>query len=249
MRFWSDFGLDGEAGEERVTLSNIIEGLLERLAPMGFELCAGFDVRTYNRAVPEEFALPTLERRNPVGVIIGNHRGLWAPFTHAYRERAVLQQSADPLDRYTEDSIHESLRVLSLNHEVRFGHKTEPSPVAMQQLAQIACLAELTPAHLSVHPIYGPWIALRAAVVLDLDEQVEIAELQGVCDAETNRACAAAFEEALRVTDGRGHEAIRDTWEAWLAVRDACRVGRSYRYSESQIGYHYTHARHFLTTL
>ena len=229
-----------------MTLASLIEKMSEQLAPLGFGLCAGFDVSTYNAAVPTQFALPTMGRRFPVGVLIGNHRGLWKPFTRAYSEQAALQRSPDPLDQYTEASVYESLRVVSLGHEVRFGHSPEPSPVAMQQLAQVAGLAELTPAHLSVHPTFGPWIALRAAVVFDLDEEVEFAELRGVCDAETERACAEAFAAALRLTDGRGHEAIRETWEAWLAVRDACRVGRAYRYCERQIGYHYTHARHFL---
>ena len=104
----------------------------------------------------------------------------------------------------------------------------------------------MTPAHLSVHPIYGPWIALRAAVVFDLDEHIETTLLRNVCDRDTIRACQEAFERARLMTQGRGHEAIRETWEAWLAVRDACDVGRAYRYSDNQIGYHYTHERRFL---
>jgi hypothetical protein len=29
-------------------------------------------------------------------------------------------------------------------------------------------------------------------------------------------------------------------WEDWLAVRDACPVGRHFRYPEGQLRYHYT---------
>lgn len=29
-------------------------------------------------------------------------------------------------------------------------------------------------------------------------------------------------------------------WRPWLAVRDACPLGREHRYSEQQVAYHYT---------
>jgi cyanocobalamin reductase (cyanide-eliminating) / alkylcobalamin dealkylase len=34
-----------------------------------------------------------------------------------------------------------------------------------------------------------------------------------------------------------------DTWRAWLAVRDACPVGREHRYGDDQIAYHYAKRR------
>jgi methylmalonic aciduria homocystinuria type C protein len=36
---------------------------------------------------------------------------------------------------------------------------------------------------------------------------------------------------------------VREQWRLWLAVRDACPVGREYRYSENQIRWHYAHDR------
>jgi len=35
------------------------------------------------------------------------------------------------------------------------------------------------------------------------------------------------------------HAAVRDHWQAWLAVRDACPVGKAARYDDSQIRWHY----------
>lgn len=34
-----------------------------------------------------------------------------------------------------------------------------------------------------------------------------------------------------------------EDWRRWLAVRDACPVGRAHRYSDAQIAYHYTKDR------
>ncbi len=41
----------------------------------------------------------------------------------------------------------------------------------MQRLAHASGLARLSPSHLSVHGTDGPWIALRAAVVIDIEGQ------------------------------------------------------------------------------
>ena len=216
------------------------------LADLGYHFCVAFDVHAYNRVVPSDFALPTFGRRATPGLLVGNHRGLWEPFLGALQARPDLVAAADPLDRYTEQSVAKSLEGFDVGVDVRFGHQSEPSPVAMQQLAEVAGLAKLTSAHLSVHPVYGPWIALRAALVIDLDVQIETSPAENVCDEQCVARCELAFERALRATEGRGHAAIRATWQAWLEVRDACCSGRGYRYSDDQIGYHYTHDRRYL---
>ena len=55
-------------------------------------------------------------------------------------------------------------------------------------------------------------------------------------------SCAAAgFDLAQPFQPGLG-----DTWRLWLAVRDACPVGREHRYGDDQIGYHYRHDRTLL---
>ena len=53
------------------------------------------------------------------------------------------------------------------------------------------------------------------------------------CD-ECEHACVAALGHAL---------AAPDDWRHWLAIRDACPAGRSHRYDERQILYHYTKDR------
>jgi hypothetical protein len=36
---------------------------------------------------------------------------------------------------------------------------------------------------------------------------------------------------------------LRPRWHAWLAVRDACPVGRAHRYDDDQLRYHYAGER------
>jgi methylmalonic aciduria homocystinuria type C protein len=49
------------------------------------------------------------------------------------------------------------------------------------------------------------------------------------------------FERARDAQVGR--EGISDTWPLWLAVRDACPIGRAHRYDDAQIRYHYARDR------
>jgi len=37
-----------------------------------------------------------------------------------------------------------------------------------------------------------------------------------------------------------------EEWRAWLAVRDACPLGRAHRYTEPQVLYHYTHEPRYI---
>jgi hypothetical protein len=50
------------------------------------------------------------------------------------------------------------------------------------------------------------------------------------CDAPCHDALARAL-------------ATPNDWRAWLAVRDACPIGRDYRYDDDQLRYHYTKDR------
>jgi methylmalonic aciduria homocystinuria type C protein len=85
-----------------------------------------------------------------------------------------------------------------------------------------------------VHPVFGPWIGLRAAAVLDVDAPAGAPPLAPLPCRDCAHACEPAFARAL----GAG-----DAWRAWLAVRDACPVGRTHRYGEAQLRYHCTKDR------
>jgi methylmalonic aciduria homocystinuria type C protein len=110
----------------------------------------------------------------------------------------------------------------------------------MQRLAHVAGLAFLTETHMSVHPTYGPWIGLRAVVIVSVPGPPGSPEtLEHPCG-DCARGCRNAFERALGTLAGTPSEAnARAHWQAWLACRDACPVGREHRYSEAQIRYHY----------
>jgi methylmalonic aciduria homocystinuria type C protein len=172
---------------------------------------AGFDI-----VVPFDGGLVDAERR--AGLLVGNTRALWPVFV------AAKQPGPDPLDRYVEAAIDP---LVPERGRVIYAHRQyDGAFVAFQPLAVAAGLGSLSETNLVIHPTYGPWFALRAAIVVAGDAP-SIARQPPSC------RCGAPCREALARARGT------TDWRAWLAVRDACHVGREYRYSEEQLAYHY----------
>ena len=235
------------AGSEPAGWVTIAATIAARCRGAGLDLLSPFTVSWYNDAVAPAHRLPDLGRSRALALLIGNTRALWLPFLDALRSTPALREGADPLDRYVEQAVRGALRVLPHRWALRFDHETTPAPVAMQQLAQIAGLAYLAPGRLSVHPSFGPWIALRAAVVVDVDgPRGEPPALPRPCN-ECERGCLQALNAVGSYGDA-GATPSAD-WRAWLTVRDACPLGREHRYDDEQIRYHYTKDRTVLSRI
>jgi len=210
-----------------------------------------FQVGWYNRAVDNAFQLPDFGRPSVLGVLIGNTRALWPCFRDAVRADPRAIEQDHPLDRYVGAAILDALEPIALRWEARLAHEPPPRRVAMQRLAHVSGLAHLSPSHLNVHVVYGPWIALRAAVVIDTEGPAGAPPSPPNPCPDCERDCMPKFRQAAGV--GRvapsGHAAIQQHWQAWLAARDACPIGRAHRYTDEQIRYHYAKDRDVLKRL
>lgn len=186
------------------------------LATAGLDVEHPFDAEAAARE-PGWQCLAGRERR---GILIGNTRALWAPF------RAAEQVSAHPLEHYVERTIDRAFP----GARVFYAHRRyDGAFLPFQRLAVATGLGALSEGGLVIHPMYGPWLALRAVVVVD-GEPVARTPIAKPC------TCEAACAEALARARAAGGD-----WRAWLAVRDACTL-RDHRYSDEQIRYHYTKA-------
>lgn len=190
---------------------------LASLAAAGFDLAHTFDASIAAR----EPGLGVLAGDDRLGILIGNTRALWPRFTEAMRD-PDLAAERDPLDRYTERCIGAAFP----GARIYYGHRCyDGAFVPLQRIAVAAGLGALAESHLVIHPIYGPWFALRAVVVVAGEPPARRPiPLPCRCDAE----CTAVLERAQRSAD----------WRDWLALRDRCNL-RSWRYSDDQIRFHY----------
>lgn len=187
------------------------------LAAAGFDLVHAFDAH----AAAREPGWERLANGPRTGLLIANTRALWPIFCAARRDEP------DPLDRYTERTIAGAYP----DAPAYFAHaRYDGAFLPFSRLAVAIGFAALAPSQLVIHPIYGPWLALRAVVLVDAEPPPVRAPIPKPC------ACGAACDAALAAARGS------TDWRAWLAVRDSCTLGAAHRYSEDQIRFHYEHA-------
>lgn len=191
---------------------------LATLTAAGFDIAHTFDAV----ALAREPGLAILAGEARLGILIGNTRALWPPFSAALRDPALAAQP-DPLDHYTEQVIDAAFSGARLY----YGHRRyEGAFLPLQRLAAATGLGALAPNHLVIHPVYGPWFALRAVAVVDGEPPARGPIPQPCC---CDASCSASFTRAQQSKD----------WRDWLFVRDSCSL-RTWRYSEEQIHYHYS---------
>jgi len=224
----------------------VVDQLRQACAEAGFDLVQPLQVGWYNELVTGTLKLEDFGSASHLAIVVGNTRALWPKFLRALRREPDLLAAPHPLQSYTEQTISRAVSLLGLTVGVRWSHAGGAGLVAMQRLAQAAGLAYLAESQLSVHPTYGPWIALRAALSCALPGPSGPApELRHPCGGCGTR-CRPAFERALRASQGAAGVSVEPSWQLWLACRDACPTGHQHRYDEAQICYHYLKDRNQL---
>ncbi len=197
----------------------------------GLDLCQALRVDWYNNVVDEPLQLPTFGVPNRLAAIVGNTSALWRPLLSSLRVNPELMSSSNPVEDYCVELISSAAAATGTATEIRWAHSVGRGMVAIQRLAQLAGLAFLSPAHLSVHATYGPWIALRAVAVFDVAApNMKAPRMVSPCD-RCDEGCKRVFDQVSQKQYAG--------WRDWLAVRDACPHGREHRYCEDQIIYHY----------
>jgi methylmalonic aciduria homocystinuria type C protein len=229
------------------------EQLSDRLIPLGFEVLGAVASSAYNASLDDKLAAYrvalSLGDGPSVALVVGNTKRLWPLFLEAFAS-TPLGDEAHPLDAYSRRHISAAAAHLAselgVAHETRFSFDPPPNTVAIQRLAALAGAAELAPIGLCVHPVYGPWFSLRAAVVLALPGPAPSASAP-TCTACAGRPCMGPREKVMAMgAAGVSRELLAEHWETWLAMRDACPIGRDVRYSDAQVRYHYLKDRALL---
>jgi len=207
-------------------------------AAAGFDLIQPFSTSWCSN--DPQTQLPSCGRPGALAALVGNTRALWPLFLDDLRRHPERLERENAIDAYAEERITAAATAAAIPFEIRWAHDMRAPILAIQRLAHLVGMAWLSPANICIHPRFGPWIGLRAAVVFDLDASASSApDLSDPCGACT-RTCLPAF--AVAQCDTR----LASNWRAWLAVRDACPLGRAHRYDDDQILYHYTKDRDIL---
>ena len=227
--------------------SLIVDRVRAACTRAGFDLVQPLRIGWYNGQVEGCLRLEDFGSAEHLALLVGNTRALWPVWLDALASDPELAACADPLDTYTERELSRAIDGVGVPAALRFAHEAGERRVAIQRLAHAAGLAYLTETHLSVHPTYGPWIALRAVVTLAVPGPAEPAALLEHPCGSCARGCQPAFERALAALCGPPSEAtVLGAWRTWADFRSACSTGQQHRYPEAMLRYHYTKDRALL---
>ncbi|MEE8536541.1 MAG: hypothetical protein V3U86_12215 [Acidobacteriota bacterium] len=147
-----------------------------RLARRGFNLTGIVDSRRFDAEVPGGRRLgDILPGARSAMVIAAGGRALWDAISEERRKRGEeASATADPIDRFSEETIREEAgRLRRAFPDARFiatfPFKDAQEPLSYLSLAERAGLGTTdTVLRLLLHPVYGPWVSLRGCLITDL---------------------------------------------------------------------------------
>jgi hypothetical protein len=220
-----------------VTLARV----LDALARGGLDLTGRLGIADYDSLVPAAWRSSVLLPGASGALIVGNAgRSLWQKFSAA-PERALGE---DPLDAYTRRILDEAARLTTPCAAVGFyAEQRGGQYLPLVKLAQRAGFGTPGRVGVLIHPVYGPWLAIRAVLLVsDALSSAEPARFDPCagCPAPCASACHGGVIGVQGVDVAGCYQTRLTNPKCALAcdARSACVVGPEHAYSAEQIAHH-----------
>lgn len=218
----------------------------------GLNLAAAVPVERYDAAVKPAARAALIDPAARSIVVLGNGGGaLWAALkAHAARNPGWWERE-NPLDDFTREAVERDAAALAraagLRCTVAYPFMNGAPALDFVTLARTAGIAGPSILGVAVHPRFGPWIAFRAALLLDalLDAPGDAAGFDP-CPGCATRSCIAAcpagavsFPSGWDVPRCLTHRVEQEADCAGRChARVACVLGPEHRYPEGELAYH-----------
>jgi epoxyqueuosine reductase len=231
----------------------LLSALERALAPLGLNLVGATAPERYDALVPAPYALGRLMPDARGVIVIGSGgSAFWTAFRAFCALNPEHEARPDPLDDFTRLVVEEAARPL-VGPGSRFVYPFAfaDDPVSFLALGECAGLGRRSLLGVLVHPVFGPWMALRAAILVPVALDVPPPD-DGFdpCPGCVERACIAACP-AGAVGDG-GWDIPRcaahrvapvDGCAERCHARFDCVLGRAHRYPPDALAYHQARAK------
>jgi hypothetical protein len=221
---------------------------LERaLGGWGLNVVAPISAAAFDRACAPVSTL-TLDGLLPGargGVLVGSGGRVFFD-RFAGRSAEAADGAPHPLDRFTQriaDAIvAEALAPLAVAHAVYYPFDGAQPLIPFQRLGRAVGLGGPGPLGLQIHPVFGPWWAYRALVVVDRDLPVGGAIGDGCagCHAPCVDACPAhaVARVGFAVAPCHARRLVAEPCRLSCAARIACIRGPEHRYTDAELAFH-----------
>jgi epoxyqueuosine reductase len=231
---------------------NLLNAIGTRARQFGLNLIAAIPAERYDRVAAPAYRAQAIDPACRSIVIIGNGGGdFWRCFKAHTADRPGWIARDNPLDDFTREIVEtEVVRPLQMA-----GTRCIPvypfvngrAQLNFMQLATIAGMAGPSIIGVVVHPVFGPWIAFRAALLLEaeLDHPGDALGFDP-CPSCSTRSCisacpagAVSFPAGWDIPRCLVHrvEAQADCSDRCHA-RVACVLAPGHRYPDDELAYH-----------
>ena len=215
--------------------------LREGLTSYGFEVFGSFVLEAQHCIANHD------EYLGRQAILVGNIGSrIWLHFSQS----AEYQDSEpDPLNRYTARILGGVARAQEIEAIFPFDEPYWP----FQRFAASALGVQSSPLGMQIHPEFGLWYGLRGAFILPEDTEL-VGDVDGVsvaqthpCDTCVDKPCLNTCPVSAFTINGYNTEACYghldrgedpDCRSLGCLARDACPVGKEYRYEPQHIRFH-----------
>src|SRR6202166_4248161 len=153
-------------------VSSTLDTIRHAAEPHGLNLVAATPVARYDDTVKEISRASAIDPDARSIVVVGDGGGaLWEALkAHAARNPGWWNRE-NPLDDFTRDVVERDiaapLRESGLRCTTVYPFMSNGGTLSFIELGKVAGVAGPSILGVTVHPLYGPWIAFRAALLLD----------------------------------------------------------------------------------
>ncbi len=229
-----------------------LEGIRAACAPHGLNLVAAIPATRYDAVAAPDYRAGAIDSNAKALVVIANGGGaFWTAYQrHAARNPGWLARE-NPLDDFTRDVIEREVapmvRETGSRCRVVYPFMGGDRTLNFIELGKVAGLAGPSILGVAVHPVYGPWIAFRAALLLD-----ELIDAPGAaagfdpCPACVPRSCIAAcpvdavsYPQGWDIPKCLTHRVeVEPDCAPRCHARAGCVLGPEHRYPDDELAYH-----------
>jgi len=232
---------------------SLLDKITASLAPYGFNLIGTTTIPAYEMLVPSQYHVSPLLPQAKAIVVIGNGGGAFWNGFRAYCDAHAdyLHERTHPLDDYTSTTIETALtphlQTARVTYRYLYPFRFWTEPVSFMHLARAAEIAGPSILGVVIHPQYGPWLALRAALLIDQEVSAPPQALGfDPCPTCQERACMKSCPaNAVAPTTGWDIPAcvyhrlrVETDCVDYCQARYECVYGREHRYPFDELQYH-----------
>ncbi|HXR36630.1 MAG TPA: hypothetical protein VN754_11800 [Candidatus Binataceae bacterium] len=232
--------------------SEIIAFIKNCAAPYGLNLAGAIPIERYDQAVAPRLRASAIDPRARSIVVIGNGSGaFWESYRRHVEGDPEWARRDNPLDDFTREVIERDvagpIRARGLRCTTAYPFVSDTGNLHFMELGRIAGLGGPSIIGVTVHPVYGTWIAFRAALLLEeLIDEPGAALGFDPCPGCVPRSCipacpvgAVSVQRAWDVDKCIGHRVEADPdCGAGCYARLECVLGPEHRYPADELRYH-----------